>query len=71
MQTLHINDWTTLRQALVSEYKTETMLKQLLRRLFNTNYKSNLRKVCTDVEEKMTTISNKLELEGNLKNSIL
>jgi len=71
MQQLHINNWRTLCQVLILEYKTQTMLEELLRRLFSTNYQGNLRKFCTDVEEKMTIIKNKLELEGNLENFIL
>ncbi|KAH8408192.1 hypothetical protein KR009_004756, partial [Drosophila setifemur] len=50
LQVLHINDWPNLRQALIAEYKTQTPVEELLRRLYNTTFQGNLRKFCNDVE---------------------
>jgi len=65
------NEWTTLKGALIDEFKTQTPLEELLQRLYSTPYKGNLRLFCEELEDKSTIIINKLSLEGDLNNSIV
>jgi len=65
------NEWTTLKGALIDEFKTQTPLEELLQRLYSTPYKSNLRLFCEELEDKSTIIKNKLSLEGDQNNSIV
>jgi len=48
LQVLQVNNWLTdLRAALVDEYKSQTPVEELLRRLYNTKYlQGNLRTFC-------------------------
>jgi len=62
------NEWTTLRDALISEFKTQTPLEELLQRLYSTPYKGNLRLFCEELEDKSSIIINKLALEGDQNN---
>ncbi|KAH8343603.1 hypothetical protein KR067_004074, partial [Drosophila pandora] len=45
-------DWLTLRAALISKYNNHTPMEELIRRLYNTQYRGSLRKFCEDLEEK-------------------
>jgi len=65
------NEWTTLKGALIDEFKTQTPLEELLQRLYSTPYKGNLRLFCEELEDKSTIIINKLALEGNQNDSIV
>jgi len=44
-------------------------LEELLRRLYCTPYKGNLRQFCEELEVKSTIVMNKLDLENNQYNS--
>lgn len=65
------NEWSTLKEALIVEFKTQTPLEELLRRLYYTPYKGNLRQFCEQLEDKSTVIIDKLALEGDQNNTIV
>jgi len=63
--------WPTLMNALISEYKTQTLFEELLRRLYNTAFSRSIRKFVEELEIKSFTISNKLILENDINNTVL
>jgi hypothetical protein len=65
------NEWSTLKEALIVEFKTQTPLEELLRRLYCTPYKGNLRQFCEELENKSTIIINKLAWENNQNNTLV
>lgn len=60
------NEWTTLKDALIMEFKTQ---RPLLRRLYCTPFKGSLRLFCEQLEDKSTVIINKLALEDYRNNT--
>jgi len=63
--------WSTLMNALISEYKTQTSREELLRRLYNKPFSGSVRKFVEELEIKSFTISNKLMLENNINNTVI
>lgn len=63
------NEWTTLKDALIKEFKTQTPLEELLGKLYCTPFKGNLYLFCEQLKDKSTLIINKLAFEDDRNNT--
>jgi len=54
------NEWTNLKDALITKFKSQMPLEELLGRLYRTPFQDNLRLFCKQLEDMSTVITYKL-----------